>query len=211
MEFNQSPDPRRYDHNDKEQQMKQIIVVACASVFMTTSAMAADTYAIDPNHTYPNFTVNHLGFSTLHGRFGKTSGTITMDDKRTNGSVAITIDAASVDTGMKKRDDHLRSPDFLDAAEFPEIAYQSTRVTFNGNNGATVEGNLTIKGVTKPVTLNVHSINCGIHPMDPAKKKYVCGFDATAKIKRSDFDVTFALPAIGDELNLFLGVEAERN
>lgn len=185
--------------------------VALAAFVMAAPAMAVDKYTIDPNHTYPNFTINHLGFSTIHGRFGKTSGSLTMDDKRTTGSVDVVIDASSIDTGMQKRDDHLRSPDFLNVNEFPEITYKSTKVTFNGQNKATVEGNLTIKGVTKPVQLDVQSINCGIHPMDPAKKKYVCGFDATAKIKRSDFDVTFALPAIGDDMNLFLGVEAERN
>ncbi len=186
-------------------------VLAFAGMMAAAPVLAADTYTIDPNHTFPNFTINHLGFSTMHGRFGKTSGSLTMDEKRTTGSVEIVIDASSVDTGMAKRNDHLRSPDFLNAAEFPEITYKSTKVTFNGASKATVVGNLTIKGVTKPVTLDVHSVNCGIHPMDPTKKKFVCGFDATAKIKRSDFDITFALPAIGDDMNLFFEVEAERN
>ena len=186
-------------------------VFAFVGMAVAAPVMAADTYTIDPNHTYPNFAISHLGFSTMYGRFGKTSGAITMDEKRTTGSVDIVIDASSVDTGMQKRDDNLRSPDFLNVVEFPEITYKSTRVAFSGQNKATVEGNLTIKGVTKPVTLDVQSISCGIHPMDPTKKKFVCGFDATAKIKRSDFDVTFALPAVGDDMNLFLEVEAERN
>ncbi|KAF0192770.1 MAG: putative signal peptide protein [Gammaproteobacteria bacterium] len=186
-------------------------VFAFAGMMAAAPVLAVDTYTIDPNHTFPNFTINHLGFSTMHGRFGKTSGSLTMDEKRTTGSVEIVIDASSVDTGMAKRNDHLRSPDFLNAAEFPEITYKSTKVTFNGEHKATVEGNLTIKGVTKPVKLDVQSVNCGINPMDPTKKKFVCGFDATAKIKRSDFDVTFALPAIGNDMNLSLEVEAERN
>ena len=179
------------------------------------SAMAADSFTIDPLHTFPNFTINHLGFSTIHGRFDKTSGTLTVDEAKHSGSVDVVIDAASVDTGYIKRDDHLRSPDFLNAAEFPEITYKSTKVTIKGDPEgeatATVDGNLTISGVTKPVTLSVSRIHCGINPMDPKKQQYRCGFDAHAKIKRSDFGVKFALPAIGDEMNIDLGVEAVRD
>ena len=170
----------------------------------------AETYEVDPHHTFPNFTINHLGFSTMHGRFGKTSGTITMDKDKKTGSVDVVIDAASVDTGYGKRDDHLRSPDFLNAVEYPDITYKSTKVTLHDNGGASVNGKLTILGVSKPVTLNVDSINCGLNPMDPTKTKYVCGFNATAKIKRSDFGMNFALPAIGDEMNIELEVEAGR-
>ena len=125
------------------------------------------------------------------------------------GSVEITIDAGSVSTGMKKRDDHLMSPDFLNAAEFPGITYKSTKVTINKDKTAMVEGNLTIMGVSKPVTLEVESINCGEHPMK--KGTHICGFDAEGKFKRSDFGVTYALPAIGDEMKLHIEVEAKRN
>ena len=121
------------------------------------------------------------------------------------------IDAASVNTGFNKRDDHLRSPDFLNAKEFPEISYKSTKVTINKDSSAVVEGNLTIAGVTKPVTLNVRRMNCGINPMDPKKQQYRCGFDAEAKIKRSDFGVKFGLPAIGDDMAIDLEVEAVRD
>jgi len=92
-------------------------VFAFVGMAVAAPVMAADTYTIDPNHTFPNFTISHLGFSTMYGRFGKTSGAITMDEKRTTGSVDIVIDASSVDTGMQKRDDHLRSPDFLNVVE----------------------------------------------------------------------------------------------
>lgn len=166
---------------------------------------APEAYTIDPEHTYPNFTINHLGFSTMYGRFGTTKGKISWDKAAKTASVDITIDAASIDTGFKKRDDHLRSPDFLSVAEFPEITFKSSKVAFDGDTKATIEGNLTIKGVTKPVTLQVTHMHCGVHPMN---KKNVCGFDATGKIKRSDFGVNFALPAVGDEMNLFLEVEA---
>ena len=183
----------------------------CFAVAMmaSASAQAVETYTIDPFHTYPNFEINHLGFSTMHGRFGKTEGTLLIDWDNNKGAVDITIDAASVDTGMKKRDDHLRSPDFLNAAEFPEITYKSTKVTINKDKTAKVEGDLTIMGVSKPVVLDVKSINCGDHPMQ--KGTYVCGFDAEGMIKRSDFGVTYALPAVGDEMKLRLEVEAKRN
>ena len=176
------------------------------------SAFAAEkSFKIDSAHTYPNCTINHMGFSTMHGRFGKTTGKITMDRDNNKGNVEVTIDAASVDTGFKKRDDHLRSQDFLNAVEFPEITYKSSKVSFNDQGGATFDGQLTIMGENKPVTLNVDSINCGIHPMDPKKTKYVCGFNATGNIMRSDFGVKYALPAIGDEMNLVFEVEAIRN
>jgi len=164
----------------------------------------ADSYTIDPAHTYPNFQVNHLGFSTLHGRFGKTSGKLIMDKAKGMGSVEVIIDVASVDTGFKKRDDHLRSPDFFNAIEFPEIVFKSTRVTFAGK-GAVVNGELTIKGVTRPVILEVSSINCGVHPFS---KKQVCGFDASTRFLRSDFGIKYALPAVGDEIRLDIEMEA---
>jgi polyisoprenoid-binding protein YceI len=184
--------------------MKRVLVVAALS--LPVIAMA-DSYTIDPTHTYPNFTVNHLGFSTMHGRFDKTTGTISMDRAKGTGSVEVVIDMASVNTGFQKRDDHLRSPDFFNATEFPEMTFKSTKVAFQGT-GATVDGQLTMKGVTKPVTLNVDSINCGVHPMN---KKDVCGFNATAKIRRSDFGVSYALPAVGDDISLNIEVEAVKN
>lgn len=184
--------------------MRKLICTAALLFIPFTSVLAADSYTIDPSHTYPNFTISHLGFSTMHGRFNKTTGKLTMDKAKGTGSVDITIDAASIDTGFEKRNEHLRSPDFLNAAESPEITYKSTKVTITGDK-ATVEGNLTIMGTSKPVTLNVDKITCGAHPMN---KKEMCGFNATAAIKRSDFGVKYGLPAIGDEMQLNLEVEA---
>jgi len=174
----------------------------------SAGTVLADNYSIDPAHTFPNFTINHLGFSTMHGRFNTTKGNLSIDLAKKTGSVEITIDTASVDTGFKKRDDHLRSPDFFNANEFPEITFKSTKVTFNGNDKASVEGNLTIKGVSKPVTLNVDHIKCGVHPMN---KKEVCGFNATTSIKRSDFGVKYGAPAIGDEVDITLEAEAVKS
>lgn len=194
----------------------KLFMSAMVFAVLPVSVMAADSFTIDSLHTFPNFTINHLGFSTMHGRFGKTTGKLTVDEANHAGSVDITIDASSVDTGFIKRDDHLRSPDFLNAKEFPEITYKSSKVTITGDASkgdatAVVEGNLTISGVTKPVTLNVTRMKCGINPMDPKKQEYRCGFDAATKIMRSDFGVKFALPAIGDEMNIALEVEAKKD
>ena len=182
--------------------------IACSFLSLSISGAAmADSYTIDPSHTYPNFTISHLGFSTMHGRFDKTTGKLTMDEAKGTGSVDITIDANSINTGFAKRDKHLRSNDFLNATEFPDITYKSTKVTINGDK-ATVEGNLTIMGTSKPVTLSVSKIKCGANPFS---KKQMCGFDATGSIMRSDFGIKYGLPAIGDHMNLSLEVEAVKD
>ena len=161
-----------------------------------------------PTHTYVSFAVNHLGFSTMRGKFNQQSGTMQFDPDAKKASVMIEIDAASIDTGHEKRDAHLRSPDFINAVEFPTITFKSTSSTWNGNQLASVSGDLTILGVSKPVTLQIDSMNCGEHPFN---KKYTCGFDASGSIKRTDFGVNYGMPAIGEVLGLQIEVEAARN
>ncbi len=184
--------------------MLKQLVISSALLLPVTALAAPVTYTIDPSHTYPHFAVSHLGFSTMHGRFDKTEGSIVIDQEAKTGSVKIVIDASSINTAHKKRDEHLRSPDFLNAAEFPEITFESTNVSIDGES-ATVEGELTILGVTKPVTLDVSKISCGVHPFN---KKEVCGFDATTSVNRLDFGMTYGSPAIGDTLELTIGAEA---
>ncbi len=172
------------------------------------AAHANDSYTIDPPHTFANFTVNHLGFSTMHGRFDKTSGKATLDMTAKTGSVDITIESASISTGFAKRDDHLKSPDFFNAAEYPAITYKSKKINFSGNAPASIEGELTMLGVTKPVTLTITEFKCGTNPMS---KKYECGAGATAQIKRSDFGMKAFLPAIGDDIKLEFEIEANKD
>lgn len=188
--------------------MHQPLVALVVSIALPLTAFAADSYTVDPNHTFPHFSISHLGFSTLQGRFDKTSGTVTLDRAAKTGSVDINIDTASVSTGFVKRDDHLRSPDFFNAAEFPAITYKSTAMHFKGDTPASVDGNLTISGVTKPVTLTIDAFNCGTNPMN---KKEECGAGASAQIKRSDFGVKYGLPAIGDDVKLVFEIEAIKN
>tara|TARA_R110002073_G_scaffold281321_2_gene445576 strand:+ start:1695 stop:2129 length:435 start_codon:yes stop_codon:yes gene_type:complete len=144
----------------------------------------------------------------MYGRFDKTSGQFSMDLTAKTASVDVTIRTSSINTGLEKRDDHLRSPDFFNAVEFPVTAFKSTAVKFDGDAPTRVSGNLTLLGVTKPVTLTIAAFKCGVNPMN---KKTMCGIDATASIKRSDFGMKYALPGVADEIKLFIEAEGYKN
>lgn len=184
------------------------VILGLALSTLPITATLADSYTIDPNHTYPHFTISHLGFSTMHGRFDDTSGKMEFDAAKKTGSVEITIKVDSVSTGFAKRDQHLKSPDFFNAAERPEIKFKSTKVDFKGDVLESVHGDLTLNGVTKPITLKVTAMKCGSNPMN---KKEECGFGATASLKRSEFGMNYGLPAIGDDVGLDFEVEAVKN
>jgi len=187
--------------------MKKYLIIAALATLPVNALQAAD-YTIDPGHTYVSFAINHLGFSTMRGKFDRQSGSMHYDPAGKKASVMIEIDAASIDTGHAKRDAHLQSPDFLNAVENPTITFKSTAATWSGDKLSTVSGDLTILGVSQPVTLEVIAIKCGAHPFN---KKQMCGFDATASIKRSDFGVNYGLPAIGEVLDLQIELEATKN
>ncbi len=173
-----------------------------------TASAAPETYAIDPTHTFPSFEVNHLGFSTQRGRFNKTTGSIVLDRAARKASVDISIDANSISTGLEKLENHLRAEDFFDTARYPAITFKSTAASFKGDKLATLSGDLTLHGVTRPVTLTVTAFHCGHNPV---YKKDACGADAVATIKRSDFGIKYALPAVSDEVKLLIQVEGHKN
>jgi polyisoprenoid-binding protein YceI len=192
----------------QELQMKSRMNFTTAAIFLSAaslSAHAADTYTLDPNHTFPRFEISHFGFSTFQGRFDKTSGSITLDVAAKKGSADVTVDVASISTGVAKLDEHLMKPEFFDVAKYPTITFKSNDFKFTGDKLTAVAGDLTIHGVTKPVTLVVTSFVCKDHPM---KKTPVCGADANVKIKRSDFGMSTYVPAIGDEVTLRVEAEA---
>ena len=177
-----------------------------AASSLSMSALAAPVhYKIDPLHTFPHFSISHLGFSNMHGRFDKTSGTVTLDRAAKTGSMDITIDTRSITTGFFKRDKDLKSPDFFNVAEFPTMTYKASNITFKGDAPATVNGSLTLLGVTRPVKLTIDHFHCGIFPMNHKAK---CGANASAEIKRSDFGMKTFLPGIGDDVKLTLEIEA---
>lgn len=184
--------------------MMKKAMLAIAAFGISTGALAA-SYDLDPAHTYPNFKISHLGYSTMHGTFTSSKGSLELDLDKKTGSVEVTVDTASIFTGFAKRDDHLRSPDFFNTGEFPTMTFKSTSVKFSGDKAATVEGDLTMMGATKKVTLKVDHIHCAVNPMS---KKDTCGFNATTSIKRSDFGMKYGLPAIGDDVAIELEVEA---
>ncbi len=184
---------------------KQISLVALASLFAAPAFAAPETYLVDPNHTYPRFEYNHFGYSNQIQRFNKTSGTIVFDRAARTGSVDIAIDARSVDTGYALFNEHLQGEDFFDTARYPTITYQSTAVRFDGDKPVAVEGNLTIKGITRPVTLTLSSFQTMPHPM---AKKDACGANAVTKIKRSEFNAGKYVPNVSDDVTLSIAVEA---
>ena len=182
------------------------LAAAVLAMGLVAPAFAAPvTYTIDPTHTYPRFSYSHFGFSKQLSRFNKTSGTVVLDKAAKTGSVDVTIDMKSVDTGSDLFDQHIQGADFLDTANHPTATFKSTKVVFDGDKPARVEGNLTIKGVTKPVTLNVTSFLAKPHPM---LKKDALGANATAMIKRSDFNAGKYAPNVGDEVTLEIAIEA---
>jgi polyisoprenoid-binding protein YceI len=192
--------------------MSRLTTIALACLCPLSVLAAPQTYAIDTFHSFPNFTINHLGMATLHGRFDKMSGKIVLDSAAKTGSLEAKIATATISTGDGKRadggrsrDDHLRSADFFNTAEFPDMVYKSTKFNFNGEALESIDGHLTLLGVTKPVKLQVTSFKCGPHPFT---KKPMCGADVAGTIKRTDFGMKYGAPAISDEVKLAIGVEA---
>ena len=173
------------------------------------AAVQPGTYAIEASHARVLFAVNHLGFSTWYGDFSQASGTLVLDPKTpANSHVEISVPTASVSTTNAVLDGELKSPDWFDAVKFPTIAFKSTKVTATAANRAEVQGDLTLHGVTRPVTLTATFNAAGANPMN---KAYTVGFEVTGKIKRSDFGVTRYVPAVGDEVTLIISAPFVRN
>jgi polyisoprenoid-binding protein YceI len=185
--------------------MKKIFIAAALASFFTSSFAAPETFAVDPTHTAPRFEYSHFGYSNQLHRFDKTSGKIVIDRAAKTGSVDVTIDAKSVNTGFPVFNEHIQGDDFFATASHPTITFKSTAVKFDGDKPVAVDGNLTIKGVTKPVTLTVTSFQSMPHPM---LKKDAIGANAFTKIKRSDFNMGKYAPYVSDDVTLSIGVEA---
>nr|WP_314899310.1 YceI family protein [uncultured Deefgea sp.] len=187
--------------------MKKIITAALFSAFAAGAFAAPEVYTIDPSHTYPTFEVNHLGYSTQRGTFEKTSGTVTLDMVKKTGAADITIDTTSLRSGWKKRDAHLKGEDFFHTAKFPTMTFKGQDFKFSGDKLVSAAGELTLLGVSKPVTLQVSNFKCSTHPMS---KKPTCGADAMTTIKRSDFGMAAYVPAVSDEVTLRIQIEASK-
>lgn len=186
--------------------MKKTLFAALLAGLVAAPAMAApQTYVLDPTHSFPRLSYDHMGLSKQILRFNKTTGTVVLDKEAREAKVDVTIDTTSIDTGFDTFDEHIQGADFLDTAQFPTATFKSTKVVFEGDKPVSIEGDLTIKGITQPVTLTVTSFFNGPHPM---LKKDTVGANATAVVKRSDFNAGKFAPAVGDDVTLDIALEA---
>ena len=181
------------------------IVVALIAVASSAAFAAPEVYKIDPGHTYPSFEADHKGISILRGKFTRTSGTVVLDRAAKTGTVDIEIDTDSIDFGHEKLNKHAKNEDMFDVAKYPKTYYKSKSITFNGANPIAIDGELTLHGVTRPLTLTINSFKCII---DPNSKAETCGADASAKFLRSDFGISYGVPRFSPEVKLAIQIEA---
>jgi polyisoprenoid-binding protein YceI len=184
---------------------------ALLMMLVTASVNAAPTiYNVDPDHTHPSFEVDHFGgLSTWRGNLNKTTGTIVVDGAAKRGTVDITIDAASIDFAHDKLNEHVSSAEMLDVSKYPTATYAGVLGGFTNGAPTTVTGNLTLHGVTKPVTLAINSFRCIQHPV---LKKEVCGADASGTFNRADFGVNYGQQyGFKQEVLLRIQVEAVKS
>ena len=188
---------------------KQVtFVVGMLSLLMSAPAVQAQSYNIDPGHTYPGFEADHLGLSFWRGKFTKTTGKVVLDrGSSTGGSIDITIDAGSIDFGHAKMNENARGKDMFNVEQFPTVTYKSRALKFDGEKLVAVEGDMTLLGVTKPMPLKVTHFKCAMHAM---LKREVCGVDASARFDRSDYGLSYGVPRFSPEVKLQIQAEAIR-
>jgi polyisoprenoid-binding protein YceI len=186
--------------------ISRLITTLVLSAAVVAPAFAAPvSYGVEANHTFPRFSYTHLGFTTQQSRFDKTTGTVVYDKEGRTGSVNITIETNSVSTGSTLFNQHIQAEDFLDTAKYPTVTFKSTKVNFDGDKPVSIEGDLTMKGITKRVTLTVTRFLAAPHPI---QKKDTIGADAYTIVKRSDFNMGKYAPAVSDEVRIDIAIEA---
>jgi polyisoprenoid-binding protein YceI len=184
--------------------------IALSAVMLTVVAGSAVaqpvTYEVDPGHTYPSFEADHMGgLSVWRGKFDKTSGTIVYDKEKATGTVEITVDTSSIDFGHEKLNEHAKSPDMFNVAQYPTATYKGTLANFKNGAPTQVQGEFTLHGVTKPLTLTIDQFLCKPNPMT---KKEVCGADAHGTFNRKDYGVGFG-DAYGFKMDVKLAIQVE--
>lgn len=178
-----------------------------AVAILTTAVRAAETYSVDPVHSSVSFGISHAGISDIHGRFNDFSGTFVIDkDDPSKSTFALDIKVASVDTNNEKRDEHLKAPDYFNEKQFPLLSFKSTKVKAT-DAGYDVTGDLTLHGVTKPITL---SLKGGHKVVEFPKGTPRIGVTSAVTIKRSEFGMTTELGALGDDVHIIVGLEAAK-
>ncbi len=185
-------------------------VLGLSATLLVPTAALGESYTIDATHAHAAFRVSHLGFSYTLGQFDEISGTLEFDENNPGESfLSVTVNTASVRSANAARDEHLRNADFLDVENFPTMTFVSTAIEVTGETTGTLVGDLTLLGVTKPLTLEVTFNQAGPHPFDPSR--IMVGFSATGKINRSDFGMVYGLPVIGETVEIIIEVEAQRD
>ena len=183
---------------------KMLLAAAIAGIALPALA-APENYTVDPTHTYPNIEFSHMGLSVWRGKFNKTSGKIVLDRAAKSGTVEITIDASSINFGLAAMDEKARSDDFFDTAKFPTASYKGT-IRFAGDKPKSVDGQITIRGITRPATLTINMFNCMPHPM---LKKEVCGADAEGELNWSEYGMKMSQYGQGDAGKVRLRIQVE--
>ena len=178
---------------------KQLATLILAIAAAAPALAAPETFTLDSNHSFPRFSYSHLGYSIQMSRFDKATGTVVLDKAAKTAKVDIVIDTKSVNTGSETFNEHIQGEDFLDTAKYPTATFKSTKVVFDGDKPSAIEGNLTLKGITKPVTLKVTSFLAMPHPM---MKKDAIGANATTTVKRTDFNMGKYAPYVGDDVTI---------
>ncbi|MEM1343493.1 MAG: YceI family protein [Pseudomonadota bacterium] len=186
--------------------MRTIHFAAATALALASAPASAEPYVLDKSHAVISFTVDHLGFSSTKGVFQEFDAEISFDPEAVeDSSVRFVIQAASVNTFWPARDKHIRDADFLHVEEYPEIVFVSTKITPAGGETAKIEGDLTIRGETRPMVFEATLNKIGPSPFDPSKT--IAGFDITGVIDRTDFGINYAAPAVGTEIPVTISLE----
>jgi len=184
---------------------KSLMIFALIAGMAGSALGAVERYTVDPNHTYPSIEFSHMGISIWRGKFDRTRGSITIDRAARTGTADIVIDTASIDFGLDTMNDKARSEDFFDVESFPTATYKGT-LQFVGDKPRSVDGRITIMGVTRPVTLTINSFNCIPHPVI---KKEVCGADAEGDLNWSEFGMKMSKYGQGEAGKVHLRIQVE--
>jgi polyisoprenoid-binding protein YceI len=184
--------------------MKLGIGVVLGLLLATPVSAAPETYVIDSSHSFSHFEVGHLGITWIRGRFNKTTGKIILDRTEKKGSIEAEIDASSADTGHVRRDELLRNENYFNSPLFPTITFRSSNLRFKGEDLVGADGELTMLGVTRPVSLEITSFKCITHPVN---KREICGAVALSTLKRTEFGMTQASRSLSDEIRIYINVE----
>jgi polyisoprenoid-binding protein YceI len=186
--------------------MKTVLPAATLALLASVALAEPVTYQVDPAHTYPSFAADHFGgVSVWRGKFDHSSGTIVLDREKGTGTVDITVDAASIDFGMPKLNEHAKSGEMFDVAQYPTATYKGKLADFKNGAPTRVEGEFTLHGITKPLTLTINSFMCKPYPPD---NKEHCGADASGSFNRADYGIKFG-EKYGFKMEVQLAIQVE--